>query len=336
MSILVFGGAGFIGSHTVQKLKKSNNIEIICVDNLSSGNIIASKFSDRFIKADIRDYDAIRSIFSIYQPESVFHFAGLLSVPDSCDRPYDYFDTNVVGTVNLLKLCAEFGVNKFIFSSTVSVYGEGLLKIINEDSIKKPISHYGLTKKIAEDLIIQHALIYPSFNYHILRYANVSGAMADGSNGPYNWNTGQLIHNLCLQSFLEKKITVHGHEFKTTDGTCIRDYLHVSDLADAHLEAYKRISKTKSSCIWNCSYGRGFSVLEVIHAFEKVSGIKFNVEYKEPRKGDPALILTCNDKIKSESSWQPKYDNLIDICETTYNWALQNSDLIIGKVSKSF
>lgn len=336
MKALVFGGAGYIGSHTVQHLKNHYNMQIVSVDNLSSGSIKAASFSDHFLNADIRDYEAIRKIFREHKPDIVFHFAALLSVPESCDKPYEYFDTNVMGTVNILKSCVEFDVRRFIFSSSVSVYGEGLKGLVTEDSEKKPISHYGLTKKMAEDLIIHHSKVYPEFKYHILRYANVSGAAVDGTNGPHNWNTGQLIHNLCRNAFVDKRVIVYGSKFQTKDGTCIRDYLHVSDLADAHLQAYEKILNSNSSGIWNCSYGRGFTVLEVIRAFEKATGISYEIEYREPRKGDPALIMTSNEKIKAESLWKPRLDNLDEICKTTFSWAQKNADEIIGKLSKSF
>ena len=331
----VIGGAGYIGSHTAQELKKMN-CRVVVIDNLSTGHLGATKFADAFYQADIVHIDQLRHAFKNEKPDVIFHFAAKLSVPESCDKPYEYFDTNVLGTANILKLCVEHNVKKFIFSSSVSVYGEGLLGIVKEEDYKKPISHYGLTKKMAEDLIVHHAQVWPDFKYKLLRYANVSGAPTDLSNGPLNWSTGQLVHNLCRSALNESPVKVFGHEFQTKDGTCVRDYIHVCDLADAHVKAYESLNDANSSLVWNCSYGKGFSVLEVIRAFEEVNKLKFNIEYCQPRRGDPALIMTSNQKIKTESSWSPRYDDIYQICKSTFDWALTQQPMIIGKVSKSF
>jgi UDP-glucose 4-epimerase len=287
-------------------------------------------------QTDIVHLNQLQPIFQNEKPDVVFHFAAKLSVPESCDKPYEYFDTNVVGTANILKLCAQYNIKKFIFSSSVSVYGEGLQGIVNEDDHKKPISHYGLTKKMAEDLIVHHSQVWPDFKFKLLRYANVSGAPVDMSNGPFNWSTGQLVHNLCRCALTEKNVKVFGNAFQTKDGTCVRDYIHVCDLADAHIKAFESLNDLNSSVVWNCSYGKGFTVLEVIKAFEDVNKLKFNIEYCGARKGDPALIMTSNHKIKTESSWSPRYDDINQICKSTFDWALAQQSMIIGKVSKSF
>ena len=330
VTVLVVGGAGYIGSHTVQELSKTN-CRIVVVDDLSTGHLAATKFADSFYQADIIQIEQLRTVFLNEKPDVIFHFAAKLSVPESCDKPYEYFDTNVLGTANILKLCAEYNVKKFIFSSSVSVYGEGLSGIVKEEDLKKPISHYGLTKKMAEDLIVHHSQVWPDFKFKLLRYANVSGAPADLSNGPLNWYTGQLVHNLCRSALTQSVVKVFGNEFQTKDGTCVRDYIHVCDLADAHIKAYQSLNDEKSSKVWNCSYGKGFTVLEVIRAFEEANKLKFDIQYCEPRKGDPALIMTSNHKIKTESSWSPRYDDIYQICKSTFDWALTQQPINLSR-----
>lgn len=321
-NMLVVGGAGYIGSHSVQLLKKQGH-HVIVVDNLSTGHIHASRFADKFYQTDILDLTALDKIFTENRIDAVFHFAAKLSVPESFEIPYDYVAVNVTGTANLLRLCARHSVERFIFSSTAAVYGEpsrsNLKEQVVETDICKPTSHYGLTKKIAEELIQQHAVVYPEFRFKILRYFNVSGAAIDGSNGPRNTKTGQLVLNLCHSALKERKIKVFGNHFNTVDGTCVRDYIHVHDLALAHISAYENLQQNKAG-VWNCGYGAGYSVLQVIKAFEKVNGIKFDIEICEARKGDPACIISNNSLIKSQSNWKPQYNDLEQICKSTFDW----------------
>ena len=322
MRVLICGGAGYIGSHSVQLLKKQGHT-VVVVDDLSTGHIHASHFADQFYQTNILDLALLEKVFIENKFDAVFHFAAKLSVPESFEIPYEYIATNVTGTSNLLRLCAKYSVEKFIFSSTAAVYGEpscsNLKEQVVESDICKPINHYGLTKKIAEELIHQHSLVYSGFKYKILRYFNVSGAAVDGSNGPRNTKTGQLVLNLCHSALKEKKIKVFGNQFNTVDGTCVRDYIHVHDLAMAHLSAYENLRQNKTG-IWNCGYGVGYSVLQVIRAFEKVNNIKFDVEICEARKGDPACIISNNTLIKSQSNWTPQFNDLEQICKSTYDW----------------
>lgn len=313
-NVLVVGGAGYIGSHTIQLLKKSCNIFV--VDDLSTGQR-SSIPGVALHEQNILDLEKLNQVFATNNFDAVFHFAAKLSVPESVEKPYDYFRNNVVGTANLLQMCGQYKINKFIFSSSCSVYGEAVNEQVAETDPCAPINPYGLTKKMSEDLIRQHAVLFPDFRYKILRYFNVSGAAPDCSNGPGNLMTGQLVLNLCRSALGDKKIKVFGNQFATPDGTCIRDYIHVCDLASAHLHAYKDM---QSSALWNCGYGHGYSVLEVISAFEAVNNVKFTVEVAPPRKGDPACMISNNRLILETSEWKPEFDNIGEICRSTFNW----------------
>jgi UDP-glucose 4-epimerase len=318
-NVLVVGGAGYIGSHTVQLLKKESDCSIFVVDDLSTGHLSAIP-GVTFFEVNILDLEKLKAVFARVKFDAVFHFAAKLSVPESVEKPYDYFRNNVVGTANLLQMCALFGINNFIFSSSCAVYGEASKDLVEESDLCAPINPYGLSKKMSEDLIRQHAVLYPDFKYKILRYFNVSGAAPDASNGPRTLGTGQLILNLCQSALGDKKIKVFGQQFATVDGTCVRDYIHVCDLASAHLVAFR---DDKKSALWNCGYGHGSSVLEVIRAFEKANSVKFEIEMAPPRKGDPARVIANNSLILANSDWKPAFDDLEAICRTTFNWVSQ-------------
>ncbi len=320
-NILVVGGAGYIGSHTVKRLLE-HNLKVTVVDDLSTGCQVSVPPAVKFCKVDILNYDGLSEVFSETRFDGVFHFAAKLSVPESILRPFDYMATNVAGTNNLLKLCDRHGVSKFVFSSTSAVYGEVKIDSVSEDHSLEPKNPYGLSKKMAEELVAQYAAINANFKYQILRYFNVAGAEPDQSNGPRNLNSGQLILNLCKSATGDRKIQIYGQDFGTKDGTAVRDYIHVSDLADAHISAFEKISSTGLSGVWNCGYGNGYTVLEVVQAFEKVNGIKFDIQFVKPREGDPAKVVAANNRIMRESAWKPRYNDIGLICKTTYDWVL--------------
>lgn len=318
-NVLVVGGAGYIGSHTVHQLLKKN-YKVIVVDDLSTGAKAALSPQVEFHQVDILNVSELRKVFEKYKLSAVFHFAAKLSVPESFPKHFEYFDTNVVGTKNLLKLCEEFGVNRFVFSSTAAVYGNVQSSLVKESDPLNPQNPYGMTKIMAETLVANQAAIQKGFKYRVLRYFNVAGAELDGSNGPRNLNSGQLVLNLCKSSVGDRIARIYGTDYSTKDGTAIRDYIHVVDLAEAHIEAFKSLENNGNSGVWNCGYGQGFSVMEVIKAFESATQLKFDVRLEPPRQGDPAQVVANNELIFKESEWRPKYNDISVICKSTYEW----------------
>lgn len=323
-NILVVGGAGYIGSHTVNQLLKQG-YQVVVVDDLSTGSRSALSDKVTFYQVDILNLSSFREVFQKHSFHAVFHFAAKLNVPESFQKHFQYFDINVVGTRNTLQMCEEFKINHFVFSSTAAVYGDVKTSSVKESDALLPQNPYGLTKKMAEALVENQAQIQTGFKYQILRYFNVAGAELDVSNGPRNLDSGQLILNLCKSSLNGRSIHVYGTDYKTKDGTAIRDFIHVVDLAEAHIEAYKCLTSNKASGVWNCGYGQGYTVLEVVKAFEQVNGINFNIKYEAPRMGDPAAVVANNERIMQQSQWRPKYNDLSIICRSTYEWIIRGS-----------
>lgn len=317
--VLVVGGAGYIGSHTVQQLLKKN-FKVVVVDDLSTGSKASLPSEVEFYRTDILNFADLKKVFEKYKLATVFHFAAKLSVPESFSKHFEYFDTNVVGTKNLLKLCEDFDVENFVFSSTAAVYGNVQAAPVKEDHALCPQNPYGLTKLMAEALVVNQAVIQKNFKYRILRYFNVAGAALDGSNGPRNLNSGQLILNLCKAAVNDRSIKVFGTDYSTKDGTAVRDYIHVVDLAEAHVEAYSSLQNNGASGVWNCGYGQGYSVKEVVKAFESANNLKFEIQFDPPRLGDPAQVVANNELIFKESSWRPKLNDLSLICKSSYDW----------------
>ncbi len=318
--VLVIGGAGYIGSHTVKQLQK-NDFEVVVVDDLTTGYLNSLQPDVRFYNVNILDLTQLRKVFEEHSFEAVFHFAAKLSVPESFEKFDEYFFTNVVGTQNLLQMCREFNIKRFIFSSTAAVYGDSADAHVDENAFLKPQNPYGTTKKMAEDLLQSFALTTPNFKYQILRYFNVAGAEIDSTNGPRNLKSGQLILNLCQSAMTHKRVQIFGQKFNTVDGTAVRDYIHVVDLAEAHIAALQCLSQSQvQSGVWNCGYGRGYSVLQVVQAFEKANQVKFNIEFAPARIGDPAQIIASNDRILKQSNWKYKFNNIELICNSTFNW----------------
>lgn len=317
--ILIVGGAGYIGSHTAHQLHRQG-YKVVVIDNLSTGDKTAVPDGAEFLHVDILDTEALRAALKGRAIDAVFHFAAKLSVPESFLKFDEYFKTNVVGTFNILQVCRELHVQKFIFSSTAAVYGESTTEPITEAAPQVPSSPYGQTKKMTEELIQSFATTVPGFRYHILRYFNVAGAEIDGSNGPRNKKSGQLMMNMCVSALGSRELRLFGTDFNTPDGTAVRDYIHVVDLAAAHIEAYRCLTGGAPSSIWNCGYGQGYSVAQMIHAFEKASGVTFEVTKSPARTGDPASVVADNSRIMRESAWRPQHNDIAKICKTMYDW----------------
>ena len=316
-NILITGGAGYIGSHIseilIQKKKK-----IFILDNLSTGHRRLINKKAKFILGDITNRHIIKKILKNHKIDSVIHLAAALSVGESQKKPNKYKRINIEGTKRLLISINNSNVKNIIFSSTCAVYKDGLDRV-SESSKLKPTSVYGKTKLIGEKLIKKFCK-RNRINYGILRFFNVAGASPTGKIGQIN-KGDQLFKNLSLE--LNKRypvFKVYGDDYNTKDGTCIRDYIHVSDIAKIHYEVLKKINKINNSVIFNCGYSKGISVKEVIEAFKKNTRKKIIVRILKRRKGDMAKITANSSKLRKFIKWKPKYDNLNKIVKSCLYW----------------
>ena len=314
--ILVTGGAGYIGSHTNKALHNAG-YDTVVLDNLSKGY-------ENFVKwGNLENYDIgsgdIREVFEKYDIDGVIHFAGFISVTESVEMPQKYLKNNYKNTLNLLKVMREYDVDKFIFSSTAAVYGNPEVIPITEDSKLKPINPYGHSKWLVEKALEREAA-KGDFNYVALRYFNAAGCDFDGQIGELHDPETHLIP-LILDAAIGKRecIYIYGDDYDTPDGTCIRDYIHVNDLADAHIKAYEYLCKENKSNVFNLGNGKGFSVREVIDMCKKVTKCDFEVKVDERREGDPAVLVADSSKIQNELGWTPQYD-LEQIVESAWKW----------------
>ena len=316
-NILVTGGAGYIGSNIIELLLKEKN-KIFIIDNLSTGYKKLINKKVKFYKIDINKYDNVRKIILDNKIDTVIHLAASISIEESNKNPKKFYNNNVNGTESLVKACKKSLVKNFIFSSTAAVYKDTEKKV-DEKSILKPKSIYGKTKIKAEKLISKH-FKKEKINYAILRYFNVVGASPSNLVGPIKKND-TLLKNIS-SSFLKKKPTfnVYGKNYKTKDGSCIRDFIHVYDLSKIHILVLKKIKKNNKSVILNCGYGKGVSVLEVINGFSKYLKIKPKIIYKSKRPGDLAVSISENKKLRSYIKWKPKFYLLNNIIKNCIKW----------------
>lgn len=318
MNILVTGGAGYIGSHLVKQLGDLGGYNITVLDNLSTGFRENVLYGD-FIEADLKDFDIIEGIFKAIKFDVVIHFAASIIVSESVQNPMKYYINNTVNTVNLVNLSIKYGVKKFIFSSTAAVYGEPDSNSVKEEAKLNPINPYGWSKLFSERALIDSAKD-STMKYVILRYFNVAGADEDLRIGQSTKDGTHLV-KIAAESAIRKrdKMYIYGDDYETEDGTCIRDYMHVDDLAKAHIDAIEYLDKNESD-IFNCGYGRGYSVKEVIDTMKKLCGIDFRAEIAPRRDGDPKELVANNKKILKKLKWKPKYDSLEFICKTSLHW----------------
>jgi len=275
----------------------------------------------RLVEIDLSDFKAVEDFFKNERFDAVIHFAAKIVVPESVENPVLYYMNNTVNTIHLVSMCVKYGVGKFIFSSTAAVYGEPEVGVVTENSPTVPINPYGMSKLMSETVIRDTANAYKGFRFVILRYFNVAGADPDGRIGQCFPNATHLIKVACQTALNARdSMSIFGSDFNTPDGTGVRDYIHVTDLASAHIEALNYLEKGGNSDIFNCGYGHGSSVLEVIKSVKKVSGRDFKVVSSERRKGDPALLIADNTKILKTLKWIPKYQDIDFICKTAYEW----------------
>tara|TARA_B100000963_G_C22612059_1_gene665366 strand:+ start:60 stop:1040 length:981 start_codon:yes stop_codon:yes gene_type:complete len=316
-NVLITGGAGYIGSHISEILVK-NKINIFIVDNLTTGHKQLINKKAKFIKTDIQNKKKIHQVILNNKIDSIIHLAAVLSVGESQKNPKKYVRINVKGTRNLLEAIKNTHIKNFIFSSTCAVYKDGLTKV-NENSKLKPSSIYGKTKLQGEK-DIKNFCKKKKINYGILRFFNVAGAKPSSKIGQINIGD-QLFKNLSIETRKKNPIfKIYGTDYETKDGTCIRDYIHVIDIADIHFKILKKIDKIKKSKILNCGYGKGISVREVIKEFKRYANKSLKIQLLPKRNGDMVTIIANNQNLLKFISWKPKFNKLNKIVKDCLNW----------------
>jgi UDP-glucose 4-epimerase len=322
MRILVTGGAGYIGSHTVKELFKSGH-QVIVLDNLSKGHRVAVTKA-RLIEAVLADQKFLSKLLREEKIEAVMHFAASSLVGESMQYPLDFYANNVVCSLNLLNAMLEAGVYYFVFSSTAAVYGEPTKTPISEDYLTVPTNPYGATKLAIEEALFWYYQAY-GLKYISLRYFNAAGADPDGELGEDHNPETHLIP-LVLKTALGQipEVRIFGNDYPTSDGTCVRDYIHVTDLAKAHILALEALAEGVQPTIYNLGNGNGYSVLEVIQAAEKVVDNPLPKTFTKRRSGDPAILVASSERIKQELHWKPCYSDLQTIIETAWQWHKNN------------
>jgi UDP-glucose 4-epimerase len=316
-NILVTGGAGYIGSHIVELLVKTK-ANIIIVDNLVTGHKKLLNKKAIFINEDIRNKIKITQIINDYEIYSIIHLAGSLNVSEAEKNKKKYYKNNVEGTLNLINSCKYTSVKNIIFSSSCAIYGN-VKGAVNEKKKPNPQGYYALTKYKAEEIIKKFSKKY-NYKYGILRYFNVAGASPSGKIGEIETSHGHLIKNIAIQSLKKKPvISIYGNNYKTKDGTCVRDYVHVSDLANVHIKALKYINKNSKSLILNCGYGKPYSVLDIANVLKKKNK-NTQIIYKNRRPGDIAKVYSNTKKSNKILKLKPKYDNLEYILDSAQKW----------------
>jgi UDP-glucose 4-epimerase len=327
-AVLVTGGAGYIGSHTVRQLVAAGH-DVVVLDNLSSGHRWAVAPEAKLVVGDAADAALVSSVIEQNRIGAVVHFAGSVVVPESVADPLKYYRNNVCASRNLIEVCVDRGVGEFIFSSTAAVYGIPEQLPVSEVALPRPINPYGTTKLVIEWILRDCAASSAStgtspanmFRYVALRYFNVAGASLDGKLGQTTAAATHLLKVACEAACgARSKITVFGNDYPTEDGTCIRDYIHVEDLARAHIDALKYLEGGERSETFNCGYGRGYSVRDVLDALQRVTGITLPVESGARRPGDPPELVAESSKIRQMLGWSPAYDDLDVICRTAFQW----------------
>lgn len=317
-NILVTGGAGYIGSHVCKALKQHGYTPVV-YDNLCSGNKSAVKWGP-FIEGDIRDRELLSKTIAEYKPVAIMHFAALIQVGESVSNPSLYYNNNVYGSFCLLEAAHEHGIKHMVFSSTAAVYGLPETSPIPEDTVKKPINPYGQTKLMMEQMIYDYAAAY-GLNYGVLRYFNAAGADPEGEAGTaYKVDTHIIPLLMRVAGGLMPEIKVFGTDYNTPDGTAVRDYIHVTDLAEAHILALDHILSGKDSVILNIGTTKGLSVAEVIGTARKVTGHAIPERLSERRAGDPPILVAEATKARNILNWTPRYSDIETIVRTAWAW----------------
>lgn len=319
--VLVTGGAGYIGSHVIKQLGAMGE-RLVVLDNLSTGFRDAVLYGE-FVEGNTGDAELVGRILREHQVEAVLHFAAHTIVPESVENPLKYYANNTSNTLNLLRCCQEAGVRHFIFSSTAATYGIPATPYCSEDTLNAPINPYGTSKLMSEWMLRDLSAASP-LRHVILRYFNVAGCDPEGQIGQSTEKSTLLIKVAAEVAVGKReKLLVFGTDYPTADGTGIRDYIHVSDLASAHVQALRYLREGGESTLLNCGYGHGYSVREVIDAVNRVNGTPLRVENQPRRAGDPPTLVAAVDKIHRCLDWTPQYDNLDFIVQTSLDWERQ-------------
>ncbi len=341
MNVLITGGAGYIGSHVAKRLLESTEFELTIIDNLSNGSLksleVLKTIRDfEFIELDLCEKKRVEMVLKDHKIDAIIHLGASVEVLESIKNPLKYYTNNTINTINLIESALSAKVEKFLFSSSAIVYEdredfppEGM----DEEYPLNPLSPYGASKLMSEQVLVDVAKAHPSFKYVIFRYFNVAGADINYEDNRLRPRIGQSSKNAthlikiaseCATKKREK-LEIYGDDFPTDDGTGVRDYIHVDDVADAHIKALEYL-KTKNSDIFNLGYGEGYSVKSVVEVFKNMASREIKVDIVPRRCGDPAKLVANSKKIRDKMGWIPKYDNLELICKSAYEWEKLNGE----------
>ncbi len=323
MRLLVTGGAGYIGRHLVKALGQKGFVLLI-YDNLSTGHA-GSVLYGKLVRGDLLDEDRLCRVMSTFQPAAVIHLAAHSVVPESLERPLFYYLNNVQSSLTLFSCMKKTGVRKLIYSSSAAVYGEPITIPVLETAALNPVNPYGRTKVMVEQ-VLQDLSRYNDFDYVSLRYFNVAGADLEGKLGEEREDANHLVTR-CVRAALGRLqgISIYGTDYLTEDGTCVRDYIHVEDLVQTHLSALEYLMQGHGSGAFNCGYGRGYSVREVVETVQRVTGRDFPVNYQGRRTGDPVALVADSSKIREQLGWYPRHDSLEEIIASAWDWEKKRS-----------
>ncbi|NTV50499.1 MAG: UDP-glucose 4-epimerase GalE [Geobacteraceae bacterium] len=318
-TILVCGGCGYIGSHVVRQLSESSR-NVVVYDNLSTGFRDALTLGEKLVEGDLADREWLDGLFQQHRFATVLHFAAAIIAPESVSMPLKYYGNNTRNTLGLLEMCVKYGVKRFIFSSTAAVYGIPESGLASEECATVPINPYG-TSKLMSEMMLRDVSAAHGMKYVALRYFNVAGADPQARMGQRTPEATHLIKVACQAALgMRESVSVYGADYPTPDGTGVRDYIHIEDLASAHLRALEYLEKGGESTTMNVGYGTGSSVREVLEVVEKVSGVSLEIIEAERRPGDPASLVARADKIRSLTGWQPRFNNLETIVADAWRW----------------
>lgn len=318
MRILITGGAGYIGSFMVKAAIDKGN-EVIVLDSLEKGHKEAVDPKAKIIVGDLKNKDFVNSVISYDKFDAVVHFAGFISMAESVSNPYTYFNNNVNASLNVIETMVKNKINNFIFSSTAGVYGNPIKTPITEDHPKNPTNPYGESKLMVEKILTWYHKIY-NLNFVSLRYFNAAGASLDGMMGENHSAETHIIPNAIRAALNKTEFALYGQDYRTPDGTCLRDYIHVIDLVEAHVLAIEKIKNEGGEFFYNVGTGQGHSNREVIDMIKKVSGLEINIEVTDRRPGDADILIADPTLIKKDLGFSPKYSDLETIIKSAYKW----------------
>ncbi len=326
MTLLITGGAGYIGSHVVRQLTEAGH-KVVVFDNLSTGFADALIHGEELIVGDLADVQKLESVFSKHRFSCVLHFAASIIVPESIGNPLKYYENNTRNTLNLLGACVRFNIEQFVFSSTAAVYGIPASGVASEDSPAVPINPYG-TSKLMSEWLLRDVGIAHGLRSVVLRYFNVAGADPQSRMGQRTPESTHLI-KVCCQAALGKRasVSIFGSDYPTPDGTGVRDYIHIEDLAAAHLGALSHLQQGGKNLTLNVGYGHGSSVREVIETASRVAGGMIPTQEAPRRPGDPPILIAKADRVRAVLKWQPQYDNLKKIITDAFRWEQKLTEL---------